>query len=314
MASTQLPDQTSKTNRFYPHFADIMLTKATGQLLLAAACLSACGPDSGASSGVNSGISVYSSDGGSAPLDVAGVMAADSGEAAGPTTMFASSACKKDLVDKSAIAHIYGLIAIDDQAGLEGLSCVAWRRVGVGEIKIDLYNYMSACGATWSGDAAMSADGTLELHVNNSNCTVMKCGKCLYDWSFDLNAPIPARQDTQVAIAIDTCKGQQQTVQLSATLGEQDAGISCGLADYGALNEYASAVGTCGKVGMPCVGSLLCGTGSFTSTGTCDSGLVCDSSAAVNEPRCLVPCATTADCPRADAWSCQSGLCRSIVH
>jgi hypothetical protein len=60
------------------------------------------------------------------------------------------------------------------------------------------------------------------------------------------------------------------------------------------------------------VGSLLCGTGQFTSTGTCATGLVCDSSAAANQPVCLVPCATNADCPRTDVWSCQSGLCRPI--
>ena len=252
-------------------------------------------------------------DNGSAGLPTVDAGAAtDSGQAgaSAAATTFASSACKKDKVAKSAMAHLYGLMVIDDQAGLDGLSCVAWRRVSAGETKIDLYNFTSACGATWAGDAALAASGTLELHVDNPSCVIARCGKCLYDWSFDVAAAIPANQATPVAITIDTCKGQQQPEQLSAALGAADVGISCAFADYGALNEYASAVGTCGKAGMPCVGSLFCGTGSFTSSGTCDSGLVCDSSAAVNEPRCLVPCATTADCPRSDAWSCQSGLCR----
>jgi hypothetical protein len=208
------------------------------------------------------------------------------------------------------MAHRYGLMVINNEAGLDGLRCVAWQRVGTGELKIDLYNFDSACGATWAGDAAVAADGTLELHVDNPSCTIAFCGKCLYDWSFDVQAAIPANQATPVAITIDSCKGQQQTVQLSAALGAEDAGISCVFADYGSLTWQAEAAGTCGKAGMPCVGSLLCGTGSLTSTGTCDSGLTCDSSAAVNEPRCLVPCTTIADCPRADAWSCQSGLCR----
>ena len=271
-----------------------MLTRVPAQigLILAIACFWACGQDNGAP--VSPGVAI---DGGD-------------GQAAGPTTTFASSACKKDLVAKSAMAHRYGLFVIDDQAGLDGLSCLAWARVGAGEMKIDLYNYMSACGATWAGDAAVGVGGTLELHVDNPSCQVAYCGKCLYDWSFDVKAAIPSNQATGVVVTIDTCRGQQQAVQLSATLGPADAGISCAFADYGALNEYASAVGTCGKDGMPCVGSLFCGTGSFTSTGTCDSGLVCDSSAAVNEPRCLVPCTTTADCPRSDAWSCQTGLCR----
>jgi len=284
-----------------------MLIKALTGLFWAASCLSACGPDNGAAPGVDSGLSV---DGGGATLDAAGAMSADSGATVSFATAFSSSACKKDLVAKSAMAHIYGLMVIDDQAGLEGLSCVAWQRAGAGELKVDLYNFEGACSATWSGDAAMAADGTLELHIDNPSCMIGQCGKCLYDWSFDVHAALPANQVTPVAIAIDACKGQQQTVQLSTTLGVQDTGIACAFADYGALNWQASAAGTCGKVGMPCVGSLLCGTGSFTSSGTCDSGLVCDSTAAVNEPRCLVLCASTADCPRADAWSCQSGLCR----
>jgi hypothetical protein len=85
--------------------------------------------------------------------------------------------------------------------------------------------------------------------------------------------------------------------------------MRCTFADFGAANEQASTAGTCGKAGWPCTGSLLCGSGGLTSTGTCDAGLVCDSSAAENEPWCLVPCTTTADCPRPDAWTCQAGLC-----
>jgi hypothetical protein len=227
---------------------------------------------------------------------------------AGSSTSFGSSACKKDKVANSA--RIFSMLVIDNQAGLDGLSCVAWQRVGAGEMKVDLYNYTGACGTAWTGDAAVAADGTLELHIDNPSCMVASCGKCLYDWSFDVHAAIPSNPITPFAITIDTCKGQQQAVQLSGKLGTADAGLACSFADYGALNWQASATSTCGKAGMPCVGSLLCGSGSFTSTGTCDSGLVCDSSAAVNEPRCLVPCTTTADCPRADAWSCQAGLCR----
>ena len=266
------------------------------EIFLAVSCLAACAQNDGsvASPGMDSGVSANSAD----------------GDAVVPSTAFASSACKKDLVAKSAMARIYSLMVIDDEAGLDGLRCVAWQRVGADELKIDLYNFDSACGAAWSGDAAVAADGMLELHIDNPGCMVAHCGKCLYDWSFDVQVALPANQTTPVAIAIDTCKGQQQTVQLSAALGAEDTGISCVFADYGALNWQASAAATCGKAGMPCAGSLLCGSGSLTSTGTCDSGLTCDSSAAVNEPRCLVPCTTTADCPRADAWSCQSGLCR----
>ena len=61
---------------------------------------------------------------------------------------------------------------------------------------------------------------------------------------------------------------------------------------------------------MPCEASLLCGSGRLTSPGTCAAGLLCDSTAAVNEPVCLVPCTVVADCPRADGYACQAGACR----
>lgn len=68
--------------------------------------------------------------------------------------------------------------------------------------------------------------------------------------------------------------------------------------------------GTCGQAGMPCVGSLFCGADQFTSTGTCLAGLVCDSSAAPDQPVCLLSCTTSSDCPRTDVFGCQAGLCR----
>ena len=232
------------------------------------------------------------------------------GDAGVQARSFASSACKREQVSQSGTTFASNLMVITNEVGLEGLRCVAWQRVGSNELKIDLYNFDSACGATWAGSAALAADGMLELHIDNPSCAIARCGKCLYDWSFDLGLAVSAIQPTPVTITIDSCQGQQASMVLSATIGVEDQGMHCTLADYGAINEQASVAGTCGKAGWPCVGSLFCGSGSFTSTGTCDTGLTCDSSAAVNEPRCLLPCASTADCPRPDAWSCQSGLCR----
>jgi hypothetical protein len=224
--------------------------------------------------------------------------------------LFSSSACKKDTAARQMMAHRYGLLAIDSEAGLDGLRCVAWQRVAADEVKIDLYNFDDACGATWAGDSALTANGTLELHIDNPSCRVASCGKCMYDWSFDIHGKMTADQAMPVAIAIDTCKAQQSTKLMSASLGSEAKGIHCTLADYGALAWQAASAGTCGKLGMPCTGSLLCGTGGFTSTGTCDTGLTCDSSAADNEPVCLLPCTNDDDCPRTDVWSCQAGLCR----
>jgi hypothetical protein len=223
---------------------------------------------------------------------------------------FSSSACKKDTASPSAQVHIRSLNVIDNEAGLEGLRCVAWERVGVGQLKLDLYNFDATCGATWTGDGVVAADGTLALHVDNPGCQVAKCGICLYDWSFDLHVAVPAGQPVSLAVAVDACQGQQATVHSAAVIGTEPKGIRCTLASYGAMNWQADAAGTCGKAGMPCVGSLLCGTGSLASTGTCADGLLCDSSAAPNEPVCFVPCTTVADCPRVDVYTCQAGLCR----
>jgi len=225
--------------------------------------------------------------------------------------LFSSSACKKEK-SSTLLAHLRTLKVIDNESGLEGLRCIAWQRVGASELKVDLFNFDAACGATWTGDAAVAADGTLDLHVDNPSCTIAKCGKCLYDWSFDANVSIAARVAVPVAIAVDSCAASQAATTWSEAIGSEDKGIHCTLADYGAMTWQASATSTCGKSGMPCIGSLLCGSGQFTSTGTCATGLVCDSSAAANQPVCLVPCTTSADCPRTDVWSCQSGLCRPI--
>jgi hypothetical protein len=243
-------------------------------------------------------------------LDAA-VVEAGQAEASDPQpAAFSSSSCKKESTAKSRLARIFSLNVIDNEAGLDGLRCIAWQRVGTDELRIDLYNFDGSCGAGWEGDGAMVANGTLSLNINNPSCMAANCGSCLYDWSFILHAPVPANQTVPLAIAINICPGTSQPKMLTATIGAETKGIRCTLADYGALNWQASAKSTCGKVGMPCVGSLLCGSGSFTSTGTCDTDMVCDSSAAVNEPRCLVPCASAADCPRTDVWTCQSGLCR----
>jgi hypothetical protein len=224
-------------------------------------------------------------------------------------TTFQSGPCKKSETAKSHLARRYRAV-IDDDTGLEGLRCVAWSRVGTAELKLDLYNFEGACGATWVGDSAIGADGAIGLAIDNPSCEVSKCGKCLYDWSFDIQGAIPAGPSLPINITVNTCTGQQAPAQIATTLGAEDHGLACSFADYGGLLWQASATNVCGTLGMPCVGSSLCGSGSFTSTGTCSGALVCDSSAATNEPRCLAACTTAQDCPRSDAWACRDGLCR----
>jgi hypothetical protein len=224
---------------------------------------------------------------------------------------FSGSPCKKEVATARAGGGV-SLAVIDNPTGLEGLKCVAWERGSSAQVALDLFNFEGACGAEWSGNGALAGSGTLELSVVNPECKIARCGICMYDWSFVVHAAVPANQTVPVVITIDACptSAGTQLATTTAAIGPESTGIRCSFADYGALAWHASAKSLCGKAGMPCVGSSMCGSGGPTSTGTCDTGLVCDSSAAANEPRCLVPCASVADCPRADVWSCTAGLCR----
>jgi hypothetical protein len=183
---------------------------------------------------------------------------------------------------------------------------VAWQRIGSNEIKLDLYNFDAACGASWIGDGALASDGSMALRVDNPSCQIASCGACLYDWSFDLHVPVPTAQEVPIVVAVDACDGQQATVYNQAAIGAEQQGIRCTQADYGALIVQVDAPGTAtlrGQVGMPCGGG---------NAETCAAGLVCDSGLSANELLCFAPCATAADCPRSDVYSCQAGLCRPI--
>jgi hypothetical protein len=222
--------------------------------------------------------------------------------------LFSTSPCKKSAAASTTTGPGASLRVIDNQAGLEGLECVAWER-GSTDTLIDLFNFDGACGASWTGDGAVAADGSVKLTVDNPGCMIASCGICMYDWSFTLRSSIPANQTVPLSIQVSPCPGSS-TDTTTASIGAAKSGINCTFAHYGALAWHAMAKGLCGKAGMPCQGASLCGSGSPSSTGTCATGLVCDSSAAPNEPRCLVPCQNDTDCPRTDVWSCRSGLCR----
>lgn len=225
----------------------------------------------------------------------------------GSVVSFGSSACKKEEPAKR-LARLRSLRAIPSEAGLDGLTCVGWQRTDAGLI-LDLYNFEGACGARWTGDGALAADGTLEVRIDNPGCTIAACGTCLYDWSFELSARLP-EQAVPLAVVVSACPGEQESRRVTAALGAEASGLACTQASYGALTWQAAAHGTCGQTGMPCEGSLLCGSGSVSTTGTCADGLACDNSVVATEPVCRVPCATVADCPRSDVYACDAGLCK----
>lgn len=214
-----------------------------------------------------------------------------------PQDSFTSGVCKKSLPAHSSLAHIRGLQVIDDETGLAGLRCVAWERVGSDEIKLDLYNFDGACGASWIGAGALASDRSLALHIDNPGCQIDSCGTCLYDWSFDLHLRVPAEQAVPISVAVDACDGRQATVYSQAAIGAERRGIRCAQATYTALILEPGW----GQAGMPCSGG---------SAETCADGLVCDSGVSTYDRLCFVPCATVADCPRADVYACQAGLCR----
>ena len=209
-----------------------------------------------------------------------------------PQGSFVSSACKE-----SSTAKNPGLLVIDSETGLEGLCCVAWERIGSDEIKLDLYNFDGACGASWTGNGALASDGSLSLHIDKPSCQLTQCGVCLYDWSFDLHVLLPTAQEVPIVVAVDACDGQQATVYRQAVIGAEQQGIRCTQADYAALIVH----GVRGEVGMPCGGG---------SAETCTAGLLCDSELTASDLLCFVPCTTAGDCPRSDIYACQAGLCR----
>jgi hypothetical protein len=228
-------------------------------------------------------------------------------DSAGPSisSEFSSSACKKEFKRESRIssplAHIRALKVIQDEGGLEGLRCVAWQRLA-DELKVDLYNFVGACGAVWMGDGTVTSDGTLALDISNPSCTLTACGVCLYDWSFDLRTSVATEASAPVTVAVHPCGTTSSTAESTWTemIGDKDQGIHCVFADYNAVSLQAGNTGTRGTFGMPCVGAAQ----------TCSEGLICAIGAAANENLCLVPCTTDANCPRTDVWSCQSSLCR----
>jgi hypothetical protein len=237
-----------------------------------------------------------------------GISEAGQSEAGAPLpALFTTSPCKKSASANISTPPGVGLSVIDNQTGLDGLACVGWAR-GSTDAQIDLFNYAGSCGASWTGNGAVAADGSVKLTVDNPSCSLASCGTCMYDWSFTLRSPIPANQSVPLSIQVNPCPDRAGTTT-TATIGATKSGLRCTFANYGALGWHASAKDLCGKAGMPCKGTDLCRGGGSSTTLTCDTGLVCDSTVTRNEARCLIPCQTYADCPRTDVWTCSDGLC-----
>jgi hypothetical protein len=211
----------------------------------------------------------------------------------GGSVAFQSSACKKD--------NAQALSEADARAGLK---CIRWQPLDGGKLRFELTNFEGACGANWAGKANVG-EGGLELWATNPSCRIASCGWCIYDWTFDVEAPA----DTSLALSVvtDPCPGQQEPARVTATLplSTSPQGELCRYAHHGALSWQAAALGSCGQAYMPCRGSDICGVGA--SSESCDTGLVCADGGA-GQQVCHAPC--TADCGPGGALTCQDGLCR----
>jgi len=230
----------------------------------------------------------------------------------GNLVSFVGSPCKKEVqspapqpIATRRLAPITGV----DPAAVVGLRCISWERTGADGLKIDLVNFDGACGAQWSGDAAVDASGSLVLGLVNPDCAISRCGVCIYDWSFELRA-IPSAGDLPLTIRIDTCPGQQplQTWGATLPLASSPQGMLCRYADWNALGWQASATSTCATINMPCLGAGMCS--SATTGRSCNQGLVCDTNGTADQYICLLPCSAQAPCPAGGVLSCQAGLCR----
>ena len=231
------------------------------------------------------------------------------GEASTNLVSFASSPCKKESTAAGTASSQQTLAAGLDGDALAGLKCIAWERASGDLLKVDLVNFEGACGAEWTGDAVVMADGTVALKLVNPEGKAAFCGWCLYDWSFEVRGT-GSGDKLAISISIDTQPGSQPIEGYQATLpvSSSGQGVSCRYASYEALGSQAAAANTCGTVGMPCLGTSMCSASAGPRS--CSQGLVCDTNGTADQYVCLAPCSADADCPSGGALSCQTGLCR----
>lgn len=237
-----------------------------------------------------------------------------------PLKAFYDSGCKKETANLTtestsstrnmdAFAQLLG----STNYGTEtvGLKCFAWETSDSGQLKLDLHNFESACGAKWSGTAVSAESGSLALAVENPECAIARCGTCIYDWSFDVSG-IDRTKPLDVTFTIDVCPGEQDvkayTVRLP--LDERNTGILCNYANFNALGWQAAALSECGTLGMPCDGTSMC-TGTASSMDpTCLDDSVCSDNGNPDERVCVKSCTNNEDCGSHDVLTCKEGLCR----
>lgn len=240
---------------------------------------------------------------------------------ANPLTSFKDSGCKKENGTK-AIAALkkfgndyatasQAVVSTDYSSETQGLQCFAWEALEDGQVKVDLINFESACGPKFVGDAKLDSSGALQLSVTNPGCMLADCGSCIYDWSYEVTS-VDTSRPLLVRMGIDVCPGSQDIRYINATLpvDTQSSGILCRYANYGALGWQASVLTQCGTVGMPCINTSMCSSGSNATIQSCEGDLVCTDNGNVEQRICARACGADADCGALGVLTCNGGLCR----
>jgi hypothetical protein len=212
-----------------------------------------------------------------------------------PVVGFGNSGCKTLGGNTKQLPTAQGVVT---DPLYSGLHCFVWERVSPTQLKIDVTNYASGCGAEagWKPRAELDDDGSLSLVLEDDDCAIAGCFSCLYDVSFTVELPADSR-DREVRFYEQGCEGTPRPRRATLSLASEDSGAACTYTDRAAL---ASRGGRSGP-------RMLCGSVFGQESVACDPGLVC-SDIRANQGICLESCQQDDDC---DSLSvCQDGLCR----
>lgn len=228
-------------------------------------------------------------------------------------TDFTNTGCKSSMSGALTQKGVKGDLAwSEDDAAYQGLHCFLWERLDERTLRIDLTNYESGCHTDkgWVPRAEVRDDGTLELVLDDHDCSAASCGWCIYDLSFTVELD-DSTVDRQVRLSQAGC-GEENRLGRSASLplSSQDRGAVCGYAHYYALQQALLSTGAAPTAHFPC-GEV---PGLDPQASECQEGLSCTDvgeqapSVFAGGPRCIPVCETDADC---DALGrCEDGTCR----
>lgn len=213
---------------------------------------------------------------------------------------FTSSACKSRPPEPGQQA----LVLADDA---EGLQCVEWVRGQGDALTLRLLNFPEACGEKYDGAVHVAEQGALELSLFKADCTVYRCGTCVFDFELELHG-VPPRAPLELRTGSAICASEPTNWDdpLTLPIDAHDSGVSCRLLARSAVEQYGRERGTCGERNMPC------GDCGGLDAQSCAQGLVC-TSVAPSDSRCLEACTTDADC-QGGLTSCRDGTCQAALE